>query len=316
MLKTLASIALIGFSLNSFAAPAADHGDFLLKHNLVDGPDFFGDSDVKHIPYDQLMKGLADLAARYPERAKVVKFGKTILGRDLNVLRIEDTSSGHVEPGRAAVEISGAIHGNEYLGIEDKLAAYFLEHTDKMPGLSLYLAAGGVIYVIPVINPDGYEALERGNKNGTDLNRDFDILPTHENRFTQPETSALKNFLDQDLTASQLKLRFVMDYHCCVPALITPWTYVDEHPAQKDLAAYNEVIDLQKKLLGYDAGNAADTVGYLAVGSSLDYFYAKYGTTAFTIEGRYRGEESKFEKHAELFDAVFEKLAIKQLGID
>jgi predicted deacylase len=307
----IAALAVLLVSRPSIAAmPPALQGSY------VDGPSLLSDSGVPYVAYETMEQQLSALAARHPNRAQLVHYGKSLEGRNLNALRIQDASVvpvGSAE--RSAVQISGAIHGNEYLGIEQALAESFLDSTGSFPGLSLFLASGGVIYVIPVINPDGYARRSRGNAKGVDLNRDFDLLPESVAKFTQPETLALKSYLEADLGANHLKLRLTMDYHCCMPALITPWTYKDAQPEQRDLAAFNEIGATQTQLLGYQVGNASDTVGYLAPGSSVDYFYAKYGAYAFTIEGRHRGESKVVERHLKLFDQVFERLALHQLGI-
>jgi succinylglutamate desuccinylase len=281
-------------------------------HNLVDGPVPFGDAGTQYPKYSDIEKNLATLAARFPEKAKLVQYGKTPSGLNLNLLRIEKVNSS--KPlNRVAIEISGAIHGNEFLGIEDYMIQYFLENEDKMPGLSAYLAGGGVLYMIPVVNPDGFSRRERQNSADVDLNRDFDILPTKERKFTQPETELLAAYIDKDLNDNKLNLRFTLDYHCCVPAFITPWTYVDSHPGPDDASRFEFFEQLQTQTLGYDVGNAADTVGYLAAGSSVDYFYAKYGTAAFTIEGKYGGEMKDFDKHIRFLDGVFKQTAARML---
>jgi predicted deacylase len=285
--------------------------------SLVDGPHILEDSGVRPWPkYLDIQNKLLQVAVKFPKQAQVVKYGKTVKNLDLTLLRIESPSANRTQPGRPAVEISGAIHGNEYLGIEENLAIYFLEHQNELRGFQLFMAAGGVVYVIPVVNPDGFERQRRQNFHGEDLNRDFDILPTGEKKFTQPETQALARYIDSEMTGRKLRLAFSLDYHCCVPAFITPWTYTDAYPSQPDLAVFNEVTELQKKTIGFEAGNAAATVGYLAPGSTVDYFYAKYGTLAFTIEGRSGGEAQQFAQHVRFFDALFERLALKTLNLD
>jgi succinylglutamate desuccinylase len=312
LLKVVALLALI-----LAAAQAMAFEDFLRKDyssfissplSVVDGPKLLADSGVEYPAYSEIEASLATLAAKHPQSAALVHYGKSLEGRNLNVLKIGLPATSSMKNPRPAVEISGAIHGNEYLGIEEPLAEFFLERQDQMPGLTQFLAAGGIIYLIPVINPDGFSARQRANRNMTDLNRDFDILPLKEKRFTQPETSALAQYLDSEITAQHVQLKLSMDYHCCVPAFILPWTYQDLQPSAIDQPAFTLLTNLQKNLLGYTSGNAAQTVGYLAAGSSIDYFYAKYGTLALTIEGREGGELGVFNQHVKFWDAVFKSI--------
>jgi hypothetical protein len=280
----------------------------------VDGPIPFSDSGVDFPTYDSIQSDLAALAQQRPDLAQVVHYGNTTKGVPLTMLRIANSHLPR-EAGRPAVEISGAIHGDEYLGIEMDMVKEFVQHPDQMPGLSLYLAAGGVIYFVPVVNPDGFTARQRENDKGADLNRDWDVIPTGQHLFKQPESKGLATYIDQDLQANQLSLKYTMDYHCCVPGLITPWGYHDAHPSQADLADYNQIADWEKADLGFPVGNALEIAGYNAVGVTIDYYYAKYGTRAFTIEGNYKGEAPRLQGHLKLADQVFEELAKKALGI-
>jgi hypothetical protein len=38
-----------------------------------------------------------------------------------------------------------------------------------------FSTAGGIIFLVPIVNPDGYDGVRRENENGKDLNRDFDV---------------------------------------------------------------------------------------------------------------------------------------------
>ena len=264
------------------------------------------DSGVKYSPYATVVQNISKAAAQFPQQAKFVEYGKTVKGRPLTLIRIGNPSP--TNKPRHAIEISGAIHGNEYLGIEEKMALYFLNHSSQMPGLTLFLASGGMIYFVPVINPDGYESRNRENAKGTDLNRDFDI-PDGTKRFVQPEMKALTQYLDQEMSENQLKLSFSLDYHCCMGALIMPWGYKNFYPKQSQLSQFNQIAELEKSILGYPYGNPMDTVGYNAPGGSIDYFFAKYGTLAFAIEGEFRGEQGVLNKHLKFLDSIFEMMA-------
>ena len=65
------------------------------------------------------------------------------------------------------------------------------QHRASSPGVAKFLHAGGVIIVVPVVNPDGYANNTRENSRGQDLNRDFDLLPTGEPHFKESESKAL-----------------------------------------------------------------------------------------------------------------------------
>jgi predicted deacylase len=262
------------------------------------------DSEVDYAPYSQIESSVAQFAARHPGLVEHVQYGKSAGGARLNLVRISDPKA-HAQPGkRFAIEISGAIHGNEYLGMELDLIQRMVEDRSKLPAIDELLARGGAIYGVPVVNPDGYIARERENSEGVDLNRDFDQLPTHDRAFTQPETRELASYIDADLGKNALELVFSLDYHCCGPSLIIPWSYEDRLPEGPDYQVFSAIGGIEKGLLGFKWGNPIATVGYLANNSSLDYFYAKYGTFAFAIEGRRGGEAQAIDLHEKLIEAA------------
>ena len=84
---------------------------------------------------------------------------------------------------------------------------------------------------------------------------------------------------------------------------------MDAQPSPLDLPAIHAISLVQQGLFNYDVGNAKETVGYLAEGSTIDYFYARYGTLAFTIEGKEGGEMDAFAQHVKFWDKMFQDIA-------
>lgn len=304
------TMMVLALALTAYSAPAVEQARILDFHgisNFVDGLSGRTGTLVNYPTYGEIEDKLRRAAGRHSQNAALVRYGQSVQGLNLNVLRI--ARAGVRAPSRPAIQISGVIHGNEYLGIEDALAEHFLENQSTLPGLNAFLAKGGVIYFIPVVNPDGFTRKRRLNANGADLNRDFDLIPRNDLRFSQPETRMLADFLERDLNASGATLALSLDYHCCVPALITPWSYVDALPETKDQATFHTLGGHARAILGFEYGNAMETVSYLAEGSSIDYFYAKYGTLALAIEGNWFGEQREFAKHVEFWDKLFQAVA-------
>jgi protein MpaA len=84
--------------------------------------------------------------------APAQQLGRSYEGRPIQVL--------HVRGDGARVLVIGCIHGDECEGMEvTRLLAR------SHPAADLWL--------VPQLNPDGYDARTRGNAHGTDLNRDF-----------------------------------------------------------------------------------------------------------------------------------------------
>jgi protein MpaA len=84
--------------------------------------------------------------------APAQQLGRSYEGRPIQVL--------HVRGDGARLLVIGCIHGDECEGMEvTRLLAR------SHPAADLWL--------VPQLNPDGYDARTRGNAHGTDLNRDF-----------------------------------------------------------------------------------------------------------------------------------------------
>ena len=86
-----------------------------------------------------------------------VEFGRSVLGRSLEVIRRGD-------PNGARVLAIGCIHGDEDAGVD---IIRTLRTLDVPEGVELWL--------VPTMNPDGTALDQRHNANGVDLNRNFSV---------------------------------------------------------------------------------------------------------------------------------------------
>ncbi|CAL1541309.1 unnamed protein product [Lymnaea stagnalis] len=155
--------------------------------------------------YDDMQLTLHQLAAQYPNIARVYDVGTSVRGRKLSVIQISD----HVtqrEVGEPRFKYIGNMHGNEAVGRELLLylAQYLLQNYGVDPRVT-YLVDNTDIHLMPSMNPDGFEisregdcstAYGRPNSNGQDLNRNFPDqywqTPT-----PQVETLAVMNWIRQ-----------------------------------------------------------------------------------------------------------------------
>ncbi len=273
------------------------------------------DSRIRGPGYDAIVDEMENLEKGHPMSVTLLPYGESVAGRPLTMIRIARGPALDVAPGLArspAVLITGAIHGGEYLGIEDRLPRRFLEDAAKKgSGIDRFLARGGTLYLAPVTNPDGYEGHFRANARGKDLNRDFSLARAGKNGFTQPETRGLVSALRADLERRGVELRLTLDYHCCAGALIYPWGHSrrEKMPLSEELA-HRRIADLMLEgFQGYGVGQAADVIGYTAVGASDDYYHEAFGARAFTFEGTEALEHTQFELHAGLWERVLADLA-------
>jgi carboxypeptidase D len=120
----------------------------------------------------QVQALMTQFASTYPAICRLETIGSSHLGRPILAIRITDNpGSEEAEP---EVRIVGAIHGDEVVGTE--LSLRFIDHV-----LSGYasdsriqtLVDGTDLWIVPVMNPDGFATNSRNGGGGYDLNRSF-----------------------------------------------------------------------------------------------------------------------------------------------
>jgi len=257
------------------------------------------DSGIPRPPYAQVLARLSQVATASQGWVTSFEYGRSVLGRPLRIVKIQDPSRVEQEAVHPTVLISGATHGSEYLGIEDRLPEWFFQSRFRERQLNQFFAAGGVLLIVPIVNPDGFVAGTRLNAHGVDLNRDFDLVPTNEGHFAEPETRDLADWLAAEIADNHLQLRLTVDYHCCDGSLLFPWSYSDAGLPAADLEAHEQVGRLMQSDIdsSYNFGSTGKVLGYLARGTSKDYYFARYHALAFTFEGLAREELAKFPSH-------------------
>jgi hypothetical protein len=285
---------------------------------------------------------LGEVAAHSEGWAQVVDYGRSVGGQPLRLIRIAapaprgDAPTGPAaatpstpstpstdqgergepgEPGAAEIPvvlITGATHGDEYLAIEDRLPGWLVEHRASSQGVARFLAAGGVILVAPIVNPDGYERHTRENNDDVDLNRDFDRAGGASGG--EPETRALLAALARELggqgAAGPERLRLTVDYHCCNGSLLLPLAEPGAPVTEAQWAEHVRIAHLaQQDIDGRLAyGATPDVLGYAAAGTSKDFYFRRHGALAFTYEGEFATEPERFDRHTVWWDHVLASL--------
>ena len=165
----------------------------------------------RYIHYEELTKLLKHLTNEYPSIARLHSIGKSVEGRHLWAVQITDKVD-EVESGEPMFKYVGNMHGNEAVGrqVLIYLIKYLLANYKK-PGHERItrLINSTNIFIMPSMNPDGFEAAEEGdcigvqgrrNAHSVDLNRNF---PDQFNNWetynlqtdAEPETVALINWI-------------------------------------------------------------------------------------------------------------------------
>ncbi len=238
---------------------------------------------------------LADLVGMSAGRAKIVDIGKSIEGRSIHALLISSNPGGAE---RASIITTGTHHPREWLspmvtmGIADALVRQY-DSDARVKRVVDNLD----VYVIPVMNPDGYvqtfdgNRLQRRNMHpgcNVDLNRNYSTafgqkvsnscssdtncgtMP-----FSEPETQALRQ-----LAESLKKLRFYVDYHSNANQVMIPYAYTQTAPpdyAKNKL--WGETLGAQAMVPAGAGYQVAQGEG----GGALDWFREVY-TDSLVVE--------------------------------
>lgn len=288
-------------------------------------------SDISGPAYQSLLDKSDTLAKANPN-VTVIDFGQTIQKRPLRMVRVQKAGSSSIK--RPAILITEATHGNEFLDLGYRLLDWAATDSGTSSGLQAFLNKGGAIFIIPVLNPDGYEyhrtltadqaqidggpdsgnSWGRMNANRVDINRDFPTPKTNFAGLSQPETQALTEIVRKEISA-QYTLEFSLDYHCCIGegALLTSYAYSDQVslPA-KDQQRYDAMAELfQKQMPGVQLGPLYAIAGYNANGTSMDYYHDTYDSISMTYEGIYATEGQRFESHRLFWNDAMASIAAK-----
>ncbi|MCX6126447.1 MAG: DUF2817 domain-containing protein [Proteobacteria bacterium] len=122
--------------------------------------------------YQAMTAELKSLTDTYSDLAQLESAGKSIQGRDLWLVRISsDIATQSKKP--KLIYIAN-MHGDEVVGRE--LSIYYIRRLLKDYGTDTRitnLLNHAELFIIPSMNPDGFEKHQRFNSNNVDLNRDF-----------------------------------------------------------------------------------------------------------------------------------------------
>ena len=239
-------------------------------------PDNWFDDHVYHHHAD-LTTELEELASDHPRFVSLTSIGTSVRGRELWCMRITDP--GVPASGKVQIYIDGEHHGNEYLSGE--LCILLIHHLleDQDDPLVTELLANTIIWVTPMLNPDGNARDTRSNVNGIDLNRHYPFEHTPSGSHgevpgVEPEVAGNIAFMES------LDLDLYITMHTGIVRLIHPWSYT--HDPSPDQAMYESLQPISEEH-GITYGQASEVL-YVAAGTAKDFGYGALGVPSFTYE--------------------------------
>ena len=273
--RSEATPVAVAISLLAMLVLAAQSAAALPRPDF-DRPDFWFDDHVYHHHAD-LTTELQELASNHPQYVTLDSIGTSVRGRELWNVRITDPA--YPSRDKLRIYVDGEHHGNEYLSGE--LAILLVHHLleDRTDPVVEQVLRECVVWVTPMLNPDGNARDTRANVNGIDLNRNypFEFTPGGSHGDTpasEPEVAANIAFMES------VDLDVYLTLHTGIVKLVYPWGYTEDSPP--DVAMYEAIREVSEAH-GINYGQSSRAL-YVAHGSSKDWGYGVRGVPSFTYE--------------------------------
>jgi carboxypeptidase T len=215
--------------------------------------------------YEAIRQSMRKAVVGNPSTAKGFNIGISDSGKPIEGVQIGN--------GPVKTLVVATHHGNEYGSTY--VASQFI---DAMAGHPI---PGRTIYVIPVLNINGYNAGNRyepigGGEQRQDPNRDYPNPCGSDGPFALKSTHHLATFIDEAKISSSLTL------HTYMPLVAYPWgmgrNFTDPY-----LDIYKKLASFTVEFSGYDIGNSAQAI-YPANGTFEDYAFWKHGIWSLLME--------------------------------
>ena len=247
--------------------------------------------------FDEATAILDAMRAEFPALVSArTSIGTTGEGRALWMVEIGDNPG--VDEGEPEVLWTALHHAREPQGLATVLLAMW-DLLRRGDAEATFLLANRRLFVVPVLNPDGYVynqtttpaggGLWRKNRRtnadatrGVDLNRNYGHEWGHDDigsspsgasqtyrgtaGFSEPETAAIRDF------ANTRRIRIALNYHAYGNLFIYPWGF-EEDLYTPDSALFTDQARAMTAANGYRAGTGNQTVNYVVNGSSDDWLY-------------------------------------------
>jgi hypothetical protein len=250
--------------------------------------------------YAETVAEMTSYVAAHPTIARLDTVGLSVEGRLILGVKISD-NVGVDEPEPEALVV-GCHHARELMSVE--LPLYLMRRLLDGYGVDPLLTSlvdNREIWIVPIVNPDGYVYVEnhsggqsdnwwRKNRRlnsdgsyGVDLNRNYGFnwgfddagsSPTPSSDvyrgtgpFSEPETAALRDFI------ARHAFRISASFHSYGQLFLYPWGFANvDTPDNAVFQAFGDSVSAQN---GYRAGNPKNGAIYLTNGEMDDWVYGE-----------------------------------------
>jgi carboxypeptidase T len=254
-------------------------------------------------PLAELYQRIKTLADSRPDLVRIEEIGRSVEGRPIYAAVVSRPGTGRPE----ALYVAN-IHAGEVIGAMVALGTLrrMVEDYGRDPGVTALIDRTDV-WVVPVINPDGYERVistggqggklgTRRNAHGVDLNRNFPLAPGAKSRhplagnhrpnssyymgerpLSEPETRALAELADRH------DFYITIMGHSVAGKVLYPHCFANAPARHRtEMIEVGQAYSARQPAWKYQVQQSYSW--YPTLGDSDDFFYIHHGALAFTIE--------------------------------
>jgi hypothetical protein len=242
--------------------------------------------------YDSLTAELALFAQDHANIARHFSIGKSVNGNDLWVMKITDNPD--VDEDEPEVSLIAAMHGDEPVGMElcMNLIQYLGEKYDEKDPEVTQIINETEVWILPLMNPDGYLLASRYNASGYNLNREFPdrvVDPNNTPAERPPEVAHVMNWVSGEQS--------VLSANFHTGALVVNYPYDSDPDENKTYSATDDDALFRELSLTYshlnppmyasswfENGIVNGVQWYTVYGGMQDWHYVWQGCHHVTIE--------------------------------
>ena len=280
--------------------------DMNLSYTVLKRPDLR--SKAGYHTYEQIGETLNAIAIAHPNICKLYNIGKSYEGRDLWFIKISDNVD--IEEDEPEVKYISTMHGDEPVGTE--LCLNFIKYLTDNYGTDQRvtgLVDEMEIWVMPLMNPDGYVHERRYNMEGIDLNRGFPDRVVDNVNTTEGRAVEIQHIMNWAFAHSSV---LSANFHTGATVVNYPYDsdfdYTKNYSATPDedlmvtiALSYASLNKSMRESYYFPSGITNGVEWYTAYGGMQDWNYVWLGCNEMTIE-LHDIKTPSFSKIPELWD--------------
>ncbi|MCX7784824.1 MAG: M14 family zinc carboxypeptidase [candidate division WOR-3 bacterium] len=235
----------------------------------------------RYLTYTEFVDTMHIIAINNASFCKLETLGLSHNNRLILAMKISDSVA--IDEPEPAVYFDGNIHGDEKIGwaVCFEFIKYLITNYPTNATVT-YLINNREIWLVPMINPDGYVSSSRYNGRQVDLNRNFGWMWGNESAcgsdaFSENEATAFYNLF--------VRQPFVVytTYHAGDSVISNPWSYTTYDSVPEKFLIWHLAQGYSQRGNNYPYGQGS-LIMYTINGSSKDYCYGVAGEVSWSIE--------------------------------